>query len=205
VEFREQSGSTKPVSLLKTVNELGVVLPDGQAHVPTLQQAQEAVNTDRQNGNKEATDALFLKYRTMNADVGNPIVALRRALTDLIKAGAFLEDHKIDGQNYRWEGDELGLSAQWRTDDANGAITGIPNLEYLAFTGAAVWGGDWQEEFRRKIKEARAQDLDEINDFEQDEMIEEDERDENRDAGNDDGVLTLHIPAGVSLVRIFVG
>lgn len=215
VNFREQSGSTRPVRLIKTVQDLGVTLPDGTAKLPSDQEVQDAIATDKQDKYALAVNALFARYAAMNADVGNPIVSLRRALTELLSQGK-LEDHKVDAVDYRWEGDELGLSAQWRTDDAQGTITGIPNVEYLAFTGAAVWGSEWETDFWNKINQAggpnaikanvdpfAAVERDTLNDFERDE-IEEDERNEDALARNEEGVLTLHLPAGIKLVRIFI-
>lgn len=194
VQFSEQSGSTKPVQVIRTVRDLGVTLPDGQAHIPTEAEAKEAVTKDRDNPGGGAVNALFARYAAMNADTGNPIVALRRALTSLIQQGQLLEAHKVDDKNYVWQGDENGLAAQWLTDDANGSVTGVANQEYLNFSGAAVWGGDWEKDFAKTIKAAGG----DVEDLDPDGEPE----DEDRAAGNDDGVLTIRVPYGTRVIRI---
>jgi hypothetical protein len=199
VQFSEQSGSTKPVQVIRTVRDLGVTLPDGQAHVPTDAEAKEAVEKDRANPGGGAINALFARYAAMNADTGNPIVALRRALTALIQNGELLEAHKVDGKNYVWQGDENGLAAQWLTDDAQGSVTGVANQEYLNFSGAAVWGNPpgWEKDFAKAIRAAGG-DVEDIDDLD----LDDEPEDEDRAAGNEDGVLTIRVPFGTRVVRI---
>ena len=84
------------MSIEARLAELGVTLPDGAVHLPTQEEAREAVQKDKDFPGSGAVVALFARYAAQNADTGNPIVVLRKALTDLLKAGALL-DAKIDG------------------------------------------------------------------------------------------------------------
>lgn len=205
VQFSEPHGSTRPIKLVKTVQELGITLPDGEIHLPTPAEAKAAVDQDRDFPGSNALAILLAKYHAMNSAVGNPVVALRKALTDLIKSGA-LFDHKVDGENYQWQGDEGGLAAQWRTDDAAGSETGTPNLAFLNFSGAAVWGHDpdWLRDFSRII--ANAGGTAPLNREMEDDWLNQTDggepEDEDTGAGNDDGVLTVKVPLGLRVLRI---